>query len=68
MVEKAHSGERHYHVVFVAAVDDSVVTNGAAGFGDIFYAALFGALDVVAEGEESVGACLLYTSPSPRDS
>ena len=55
MVEERHSGECHYHVIFVAAIDNCVVTDGAAGFCDIFYTAAFCSFNVVAEGEECVG-------------
>ena len=55
MVEKTHSGECHYHVIFVAAIDNCIVTDGAAGFCDIFYTAAFCSFNVVAEGEECIG-------------
>ena len=54
MVEQSDAGEGHYHMVFVAAVDDSIVTDGAAGLCDVFYAALVSSLDIVGEGEEGV--------------
>ena len=46
----------HGHVVFVGRLDDIVIADGTAGLGDIGHAALVGALDVVAEREEGVGA------------
>ena len=46
----------HGHVVFVGRLDDIVIADGAAGLGDVGHAALVGALDVVAEREEGVGA------------
>ena len=55
MVEKTHSGECHYHVIFVAAIDNCIVTDGAAGFCDIFYTAAFCSFNVVTEGEECIG-------------
>ena len=54
-MEETHSGECHYQVIFVAAIDNCVVTDGAAGFCDIFYTAAFCSFNVVAEGEECVG-------------
>ena len=56
MVEQADVGHSHRHAVFVSGLDDVVVADGAAGLGDVLHAALAGALDVVAEGEEGVGA------------
>ena len=56
MMEKPHVRKRHSHAVFVAALNHRVITDGSAGFCDVFHAALVSALDVVAEGEESVGA------------
>lgn len=54
MVEEARSDEGHSHVVLVAGSDNTVVTYATAGLGYIFHAALFGTLDIVAEGEEGV--------------
>ena len=54
MVEQSHSRKRHYHAEFVAAFDDKIVADGAAGLGDVFDAALFRALYVVVEREERV--------------
>ena len=56
MVEQVHAGEDHDHVFSVALFDDQVVTDGAAGFGDVSDAGGEGALDGVGEGEEGVGA------------
>ena len=56
VVEQSHVSEGHGHIVFVAGLDDIVVTDAAAGLCDVLHATLVGALDVVAEGEESVGA------------
>ena len=55
VVEQANASERHGNGVFVAGHDDMVVANRTASLGDILYAALVGALDIVAEGEEGVG-------------
>ena len=54
-MEQAHAGEGHDHVVLVAALDDQIVTDGAAGLGDNGDAGLVGPLDVVGEGEEGIG-------------
>ena len=51
----ADSREYHRHAVLVAAVDDRVVADAASRLRHILHAALAGALDVVREGEESVG-------------
>ena len=56
MVEQPQTVKRHHHAVFVAGHDDVVVADRAARLGDVAHAALVGALDIVAEGEESVGA------------
>ena len=55
-MEESHSGERHSDAVFVAAIDDEVVTDRAARLGDILNARLFGALDIIREGEEGIRA------------
>ena len=44
MMEKAHAGKGHGNAVFVAAVDNRVIADGAAGFRNILYAAFVGAL------------------------
>ena len=56
VMEQADVRHGHRHVVFVGRLDDIVVADGAAGLGDIGHAALVGALDVVAEREEGIGA------------
>ena len=56
MVEQADAAERHRHAEAVAGLDDLFVADRAAGLGDVLHAALDGALDVVAEGEERVAA------------
>ena len=56
MVEQAHAGECHDHVVFVAALYHKVVADGAAGLCDIFYSAALCSFDIVAEREERVRA------------
>ena len=56
MVEQSHVCEGHDHIVLVAGLDDVVVTDTATRLCDILHATLVCALDVVAEGEESIGA------------
>ena len=56
MMEQAHTGKRHGDIVFVRRLDDVVVTDRAAGFNNVGNAALSRALNIVAEGEERVGA------------
>ena len=53
-MEQPYAGETHHDAVFVASVDDIVVTDRAAGLRDEVDAALVGAFHVVAEGEEGV--------------
>ena len=55
MVEQAHAGEGHGDAVLVALGDDQIVTDGAAGLGDVLDAGGSAALDGVGEGEEGVG-------------
>ena len=55
MMEKPHVRKRHGHAVFIAALDDRVITDGSAGLCDILHAALVSAFNVVAEGEEGIG-------------
>ena len=54
-MEQPYSGEAHHDSVLVAGVDDIVVTDRAAGLCDVVDAALVGAFNIVAEGEECVG-------------
>ena len=56
MMEQTDACKRHRNAVFVAGFNDMVITYRAACLGDVFHAALVRALDVVAEGEESVRA------------
>ena len=55
-MEKSHAGEGHDHAVLVALVDDQIVTDGAAGLGDVLDTGGSATLNGVSEGEESVGA------------
>ena len=55
-MEQAHAGEGHDDAVLVALFDDQIVTDGAAGLGDVLDAGSNAALDGVGEGEESIGA------------
>ena len=56
MMKQPEPREVHGHAVLVGGFDDLVVTDGAAGLGDIFYTAFLCSFNVVAEGEEGVGA------------
>ena len=56
MVEEAHTGEGHRYSILVAGLDDVVVANAASSLSYVLYAALVGALDIVAEGKEGIGA------------
>ena len=49
-------GKGNCHIVLVRRFDHMIVTDGAAGFRHILYAAAVSPFDVVAEGEESVAA------------
>lgn len=55
-MEQAQVGHGHGYAVFVAGFNDVVVTDGAAGLGDVVYAATMGPFNVVAKGEEGVAA------------
>ena len=55
-MEQADAGKAHGNVVFVTGFNDIVITDGTTGLGNIFHATSVGTLNVVAEGEESIGA------------
>src|SRR3712207_519631 len=55
MVEQTNMGKRHGDTVFIASIDNMVVTNAASCLHNIFHSALMGTLYIVAKGEESVG-------------
>ncbi len=54
MVEQTHAGKGHRNAVFVAGLDDIVISHRAAGLGNELHATLMGAFDIVAKGEESI--------------
>ena len=56
MVEQSDTGKCHYHIILVTAIDDCIITNGAAGLSNILYAALSGSLDIIEEREECIRA------------
>lgn len=56
MVEQPDASKGHGDTVLVTDLYNIVVTYGAAGLGDEFYAGLVGALNVVAEGEEGIAS------------
>ena len=76
MMEKSYAGHGHGDAVFVACFNDVVVANGASGLGDVRYATLVCALNVVTKGEEGVAAqghllvlgypCLFFISGERR--
>ena len=55
MMEQAHAGEGHHHIVLIALSDDQIIADGAAGLGDVGNTAGVGTLNVIRKGEESVG-------------
>ena len=66
MMEQTHAGEGHNDTVLVALLNDQVITDGAAGLGDVLNTGSNTALDGVGEGEESVGAqCHSVTGIQP---
>ncbi len=54
MMEEAHSRKRHNHTVFIRGLDNDIVADRSAGFGDIGNTRALSAFDVVAEGEERI--------------
>ena len=56
MMEKSHSRERHCHTVFVAAIDNDIITYRAARLRNIAYTALFRAFNVIIKREEGIRA------------
>ena len=56
MVEQAHAGEGHDDAAVITFFDDQVVTDGAAGLSNVLNTGSGGTFDIIAEGEESVGA------------
>ena len=55
-MEQPQAAEGHGDTVLVTGVDDLLVADGAAGLDDGGHAGAAGALDVVAKGEECIGA------------
>ena len=56
MMEQSHAREGHDHILLVALFDDQVIPNGATWLGDVLHTGSKRALDVIGEGEESVGS------------
>ena len=56
MVEQAHAGEGHDHIVLIALGNHQIVTDRAAGLCDVLYTGSEGTLNVIAEGEECIAA------------
>ena len=66
MVEKSHSGKCHNHTVFIALLDNEVVTDGATGLCNILYTGCVSTLDVIRKGEEGIGCkCNLVKAVKP---
>ena len=56
MVEEPDGGEGHGNVVLVTGHDDMVITNATTCLGNELHTALMGTFNVVAKGEEGIGA------------
>ena len=56
VVEQSDSREDHGHAILIAALNDRVIADGAARLCYIVNAGSAGPLDIVREGEESIGA------------
>ena len=56
MVEQPYACKRHGNAVLVAGHDDMIVADRATSLSNELHATLMGTLDVVAEGEEGIGA------------
>ena len=56
MMEQTNTGKGHRDIVFVTGINHIIVTDRTAGLGDILNAGPVSPFDVVAKGEESVGA------------
>ena len=56
MMEQAHLSKRHHHSILIAALDNYVVADRAAGLCDVLNAGLLRSLDIVREGEECIRA------------
>ena len=55
-MEQPDPRKRHGHAIFIADLDDVVVTDRTAWLGNVFNTALMGSFNVVSKGEEGVGA------------
>ena len=54
VMEQTDTCKAHCHIVFVAGINDMIITNGSARLSHIFYAALVCTLNIVAKWEECV--------------
>ena len=54
VVEQANADECHCDIIFIASLNDVVVSNRTTCLCDVFYTTLVRTLDIVAEWEESV--------------
>ena len=55
-MEQADAGKGHHHPVFITAGNDQVIPDGAAGLGNVFYAALTRSLHIVGKREKGIAA------------
>ena len=55
-MEQSNPGKCHDHIVLVGGGDHMVVTDGAAGLGDVLDPGFESPLHVVAKGEEGIAA------------
>ena len=62
-MEQSDSRKAHGHPIFVTGLDHIVVTHGTTRLCHILHATPMGALNVVSEGEESIGAKCHITHP-----
>ena len=56
VVEQPDPCKGHDDIIFVACIDNIIISNGASRLGDVCYPAPVGSLDIVTEREERIGA------------
>ena len=56
MMEQPESRHGHGNVVFIAGLDDIIITDRTAGLGNIIHTAAVRPLNVIAKGEEGIAA------------
>ena len=55
-MKQSDAGKAHCHTIFIAGFDYIIISDGAAGLGDVFHAASVCSLDIVSKREEGIGA------------